>query len=154
MEIADIVKYVRETPDNTNPAVIASMCGELGGSGGSTDPISVTFKLTGAGDEQRIDIMELFVDYDGHKTYWTYSLDSATSEVTVSLYASPYYDEYYTCFCAIGNTSNISNYALTQDTFNRQYLFYYDEDALYISFGQLVIKDGDTIEITIESAES
>ena len=43
MEISDIVAYVRHTPENTNPAVIASMCGELSGGGGGSGIHVVTF---------------------------------------------------------------------------------------------------------------
>lgn len=60
MDIQDVINYINETPNNTNPAVLKGMVeaivessesGESGGGGGRSSLPTVTFTLTGEDNE-------------------------------------------------------------------------------------------------------
>ena len=154
MEISDIIKYVSETPGNTNPAVLASMINQLGGGGsGSSEPITVTFKLTGAGEEQYVFIQHLMVD-DGGPTSGYVGLSKDHPEQSITLYAILSDPEYgvYNYFGCVSRSENISSVLNEDNFFSPQYGSFYDEEnAKYLDFGWFSLEDGGVYEFQINS---
>ena len=73
MTIQEIIKYLNDTPNNTNPNIVASMISELGAGGSlpvTTFSVSI---LDGANDVQIIYLSDTgefeAIEYDGPKTF-------------------------------------------------------------------------------------